>query len=84
MKSSSSFAAVTAALALQLSGCATVVNEPTRPVRVDTLFDGRDDSPKLSDHDGFRVVYELSWPVERQDIAQRPPATVPTVLASTQ
>ena len=55
-----------------------------RPVRVYTLFYGRDDSPKLSDHDGFRVVYELSWPVERQDIAQRPPATVPTVLASTQ
>lgn len=36
MKSSSSFAAVTAALALQLSGCATVVNEPTQPVRVDS------------------------------------------------
>lgn len=36
MKSSSSFAAVGAALALQLAGCATVINEPTQPVRVDT------------------------------------------------
>ncbi len=34
-----------------------------RPVKVDTLFDGRPDSPRLSDHDGFRVTYELSWPV---------------------
>lgn len=34
-----------------------------RPVRIETLFDGRPDSPKLSDHDGFRVTYELSWPV---------------------
>ena len=34
-----------------------------RPVRVQAMFDGRPDSPKLSDHDGFRVVYELSWSV---------------------
>jgi len=32
-----------------------------RPVRVETLFDGDPDSPKLSDHDAFRVVYALSW-----------------------
>ena len=34
-----------------------------RPLRVESLFDGRPGSPKLSDHDGFRVVYELSWDV---------------------
>jgi endonuclease/exonuclease/phosphatase family metal-dependent hydrolase len=34
-----------------------------RPVRVETLFDGKPGSPKLSDHDGFRVIYELSWAV---------------------
>jgi endonuclease/exonuclease/phosphatase family metal-dependent hydrolase len=33
-----------------------------RPIRIDTLFDGRKDSPRLSDHDGFRVTYELTWP----------------------
>jgi len=33
-----------------------------RPVRVETMFDGRPDSPTLSDHDGLRVTYELSWP----------------------
>jgi endonuclease/exonuclease/phosphatase family metal-dependent hydrolase len=35
-----------------------------RPVRVEAMFDGREASPRLSDHDGFRVVYELSWPAE--------------------
>jgi endonuclease/exonuclease/phosphatase family metal-dependent hydrolase len=34
-----------------------------RPIKVDTLFDGRPDSPALSDHDGYRVVYELTWSV---------------------
>ncbi len=33
-----------------------------RPIRVETLFDGRPDSPTLSDHDALRVTYELSWP----------------------
>jgi endonuclease/exonuclease/phosphatase family metal-dependent hydrolase len=33
-----------------------------RPVRVEAMFDGRPDSPTLSDHDGFMVTYELSWP----------------------
>jgi endonuclease/exonuclease/phosphatase family metal-dependent hydrolase len=32
-----------------------------RPVRVESLFDGRSSGPKLSDHDGLRVIYELSW-----------------------
>jgi endonuclease/exonuclease/phosphatase family metal-dependent hydrolase len=32
-----------------------------RPVRVEALFDGRPGSPKLSDHDALRVVYELTW-----------------------
>lgn len=34
-----------------------------RPVRVETMFDGGPSGPLLSDHDGFRVTYELSWPV---------------------
>lgn len=34
-----------------------------RPVRIEALFDGRPGSPRLSDHDGFRVIYELSWAV---------------------
>lgn len=33
-----------------------------RPIRVESMFDGRPDSPTLSDHDGFMVTYELSWP----------------------
>lgn len=32
-----------------------------RPLRVEAMFDGSDQSPKLSDHDGLRVLYELSW-----------------------
>lgn len=32
-----------------------------RPVHAAAMFDGRPDSPALSDHDGFRVVYRLSW-----------------------
>jgi endonuclease/exonuclease/phosphatase family metal-dependent hydrolase len=33
-----------------------------RPVRVEAMFDGGPSGPRLSDHDGFRVAYELSWP----------------------
>lgn len=33
-----------------------------RPIRVEAMFDGRQDSPALSDHDGFLVTYQLSWP----------------------
>ena len=33
-----------------------------RPLRVEAMFDGRPDSPRLSDHDGFLVTYELRWP----------------------
>lgn len=35
-----------------------------RPVRVEALFDGRSGGPKLSDHDGLRVIYELSWSLD--------------------
>ncbi len=44
---------------LQLFSSGTRVT--IRPVRIEALFDGRPESPKLSDHDGFRVIYELSW-----------------------
>lgn len=40
------------------------LNASIRPVRVEAMFDGRPESPALSDHDGFRVVYEISWDVE--------------------
>lgn len=45
---------------LQLFGDGAQVK--VRPVRVRAIFDGRADSPRLSDHDGFLVTYELSWP----------------------
>jgi endonuclease/exonuclease/phosphatase family metal-dependent hydrolase len=32
------------------------------PIRVEAMFDGRPDSPMLSDHDGFLVTYRLQWP----------------------
>jgi hypothetical protein len=35
-----------------------------RPIRVDSMFDGGETGPRLSDHDGFRVLYEISWPAE--------------------
>lgn len=31
------------------------------PRRVEAMFDGSPGSPQLSDHDGFRVIYQLSW-----------------------
>jgi len=34
-----------------------------RPIRVEGMFDGGPSGPVLSDHNGFRVVYEFSWPV---------------------
>ncbi|MES3101683.1 endonuclease/exonuclease/phosphatase family protein [Sphingomonas faeni] len=36
-----------------------------KPVRVEAMFDGSADSPSLSDHDGFRVTYEVSWSIRR-------------------
>ena len=36
-------------------------NVEVRPVRLEAMFDGSPASPKLSDHDGFLVTYELSW-----------------------
>ena len=32
-----------------------------RPIRVEALFDGGPEDPRLSDHDGLRVIYELTW-----------------------
>ena len=46
---------------LQLFGSGKRV--AVRPIRVEAMFDGSANSPKLSDHDGFRVVYQLSWQV---------------------
>lgn len=33
------------------------------PIRVQAVFDGSAGSPRLSDHDGFRVTYRVSWSV---------------------
>lgn len=33
-----------------------------RPVAVEAMFDGGETGPRLSDHDGFKVTYELRWP----------------------
>ena len=33
-----------------------------RPLRVEAMFDGGPSGPRLSDHDGFLVTYELRWP----------------------
>ena len=35
-----------------------------RPIRAEAMFDGGPSGPVLSDHYGFRVVYELSWPTK--------------------
>lgn len=32
------------------------------PIRVEAMFDGAPDSPRLSDHDGLRVTFRLTWP----------------------
>ena len=32
-----------------------------RPIRVEARFDGGAAGPKLSDHDGFQVTYQLRW-----------------------
>ena len=34
-----------------------------RPIRAEGMFDGGPSGPVLSDHNGFRVIYELSWPM---------------------
>jgi endonuclease/exonuclease/phosphatase family metal-dependent hydrolase len=31
------------------------------PIRVEAMFDGSANNPVLSDHDGFRVTYRMSW-----------------------
>jgi endonuclease/exonuclease/phosphatase family metal-dependent hydrolase len=39
-----------------------------RPVRVEAMFDGGESGPQLSDHDGFLVTYELSWPAQDERV----------------
>ena len=60
-----------------------------RPIRVETMFDGRPDSPKLSDHNAFRVVYELSWrtdatPARETCQIEGDPRHAPAVIAAAQ
>lgn len=35
-----------------------------RPIRAEGFFDGGPSGPVLADHNGFRVIYELSWPTQ--------------------
>jgi endonuclease/exonuclease/phosphatase family metal-dependent hydrolase len=46
-----------------------------RPVQAEGMFDGGTSGPVLSDHNGFRVVYQLSWPTKG---AVPPPVCPPT------
>jgi endonuclease/exonuclease/phosphatase family metal-dependent hydrolase len=48
-----------------------------RPVRVEAMFDGGPSGPRLSDHDGFRVVYELSWPADLPGACAAPSGPAP-------
>jgi endonuclease/exonuclease/phosphatase family metal-dependent hydrolase len=50
-----------------------------RPIRVEGMFDGGPSGPVLSDHNGFRVVYEFSWPVQQEGT---PPPVCPWALGS--
>ena len=45
-----------------------------RPIRIEAAFDGSEDSPRLSDHDAYRVVYELTWPAHATTCDARPRA----------
>lgn len=51
-----------------------------RPLKVEAMFDGGQGGPRLSDHDGFRVVYELSWPADATSTS--PCSTAPASLSS--
>lgn len=48
-----------------------------RPIRVEGMFDGGPSGPVLSDHNGFRVVYELSWPASQTTLNPYCPWTPP-------
>jgi endonuclease/exonuclease/phosphatase family metal-dependent hydrolase len=52
-----------------------------RPVRVEDMFDGGASGPVLSDHHGFRVVYELSWPTSAATVSPACPYAAGVALA---
>lgn len=52
-----------------------------RPIRVEGMFDGGPSGPVLSDHDGFRTVYEFSWPASETTIPPTCPYTPGGALA---
>lgn len=43
-----------------------------QPVSVEAMFDGEPGEPRLSDHDGFLVTYELKWSRLLNDVAHCP------------
>lgn len=64
---------------LHLFQSGNVVN--VRPIRVEGMFDGGPSGPVLSDHNGFRVVYELSWPAKETELPPTCPYAPSTALA---
>ncbi|WP_206185381.1 endonuclease/exonuclease/phosphatase family protein [Sphingosinicella sp. CPCC 101087] len=63
---------------LQLFQSGNVVK--VRPIRVEGMFDGGPSGPVLSDHDGFRVVYEFLWPAADAAVPPTCPYTPGSVL----
>jgi endonuclease/exonuclease/phosphatase family metal-dependent hydrolase len=56
---------------LQLFASATAVH--IIPVRIETMFDGRLNSPALSDHDGLLVTYRVSWSADLSRVEKMDP-----------
>jgi endonuclease/exonuclease/phosphatase family metal-dependent hydrolase len=52
---------------LQLFRSSDVVT--IRPIRIKAMFDGSENEPRLSDHDGLRVLYHISWRVENSVVS---------------
>jgi endonuclease/exonuclease/phosphatase family metal-dependent hydrolase len=48
-----------------------------RPVRAEGMFDGGPSGPVLSDHNGFRVTYRLSWPTNAAPTSLCAPTALP-------
>jgi endonuclease/exonuclease/phosphatase family metal-dependent hydrolase len=64
---------------LHLFQSGTVVK--VRPIRVEGMFDGGPSGPVLSDHNGFRVIYEFSWPASETEHLPTCPYSPSTALA---
>lgn len=52
-----------------------------RPIRAEGMFDDGPSGPVLSDHEGFRVIYELSWQTNSPTAPGNCPAATGAALA---